>query len=262
MVSNPKISVAFERYFAQSGPNDKRDAIVVYRAPLPSPLHVRGRLRALKDRLDKIKESATLQRPVQARLFKSYQTGGIKPSGDEGQLGVSAIGKNTLPIAWMEVTAEKLDQLAGLPEVLAVLPNLSIHAVRPCRVNYSALTKQESKDHVTWGLKKLGIPKLWKTTKGADINVAVLDTGVHGNHPALVGRLKEFVVIDPLGRRIKTDISLTLMSTAPTFAGRLREERPWKGCPSASLPRPTSWSPACWQAMPRCEPSWKVSPGL
>jgi subtilisin family serine protease len=35
----------------------------------------------------------------------------------------------------------------------------------------------------------------------------VLDTGVHGKHPALDGRVKDFLVIDPLGNRIKTDMS-------------------------------------------------------
>ena len=55
---------------------------------------------------------------------------------------------------------------------------------------------------MTWGLKQLEIPKVWETTKGADMNVTVLDTGVHGEHPALDGRVKGFVVVDPLGRRI------------------------------------------------------------
>ena len=53
-----------------------------------------------------------------------------------------------------------------------------------------------------WGLKALGVRELWKTTKGEQINVAVLDTGVHGDHPCLSGRVKRFLVIDPLGRRI------------------------------------------------------------
>jgi subtilisin family serine protease len=53
---------------------------------------------------------------------------------------------------------------------------------------------------LTWGLKQLEIPKLWDTTKGREINVAVLDTGVHHEHEALKGRVKDFVVIDPLGR--------------------------------------------------------------
>jgi serine protease AprX len=58
-------------------------------------------------------------------------------------------------------------------------------------------------DGLTWGLKQLNIPKVWETSKGKAVNVAVLDTGVHGDHPVLHRRVKDFVVIDPLGRRIK-----------------------------------------------------------
>jgi len=52
-------------------------------------------------------------------------------------------------------------------------------------------------------LKHLNIPEMWKHTKGAKVRVAVLDTGVYGQHPALAGRVKEFVVIDTAGRRIE-----------------------------------------------------------
>ena len=44
---------------------------------------------------------------------------------------------------------------------------------------------------MTWSLKQLGIPKMWEKTKGENINVAVLDTGVHGKHPALDGRERD-----------------------------------------------------------------------
>ena len=37
--------------------------------------------------------------------------------------------------------------------------------------------------------------------------MAVLDTGVHGDHPCISGRVREFVVIDPLGRRIEASPS-------------------------------------------------------
>ncbi len=88
--------------------------------------------------------------------------------------------------------------------MIAILPNQRIHLIKPKAVDYEKLQRQENSNGLTWGLKQLGIPALWKTTKGKDINVAVLDTGVHGDHPALAGRVKGFVVVDPLGRRITT----------------------------------------------------------
>ena len=59
---------------------------------------------------------------------------------------------------------------------------------------------------MTWGLERLDIPNVWNTgnTKGAGIRVAVLDTGVYDQHPALVGKVRDFIVVDPLGNRITT----------------------------------------------------------
>ncbi len=107
----------------------------------------------------------------------------------------------------IEVTWKTLPLLAEQPNVVAVLPNLEIKVIRPKALAYETPTKQERKDGLTWGLKQLEIPKVWEKSKGDNINVAVLDTGVHGKHPALNGRVKEFLIIDPLGNRIKTDTS-------------------------------------------------------
>ena len=202
MSTEAKISPAFEPFLSESGPNDKRDAIVIYKAPETNSLPVRGRLRTLKQRLDYVKARAAAQRPVQAELFASYQKAGAKQLPGKQQLGVSPIGTSTLPVATVEVTRKTLSALAEQPQVVAILPNQKIHLIKPKEVDYSKLVKQEYKDGLTWGLKQLDIPKVWETTKGKDINVAVLDTGVHGEHPALQDRVKDFVVIDPLGRRI------------------------------------------------------------
>ena len=45
-----KISPAFAPFLADSGPNDKREAIVIYKAPAHG-LPVRGRLREIQQRL-------------------------------------------------------------------------------------------------------------------------------------------------------------------------------------------------------------------
>ena len=66
MSAETKISPAFEPFLAESGSNDKRDAIVIFRAPGIEGQRVRSRLRALKQRLDYIKARAAAQEPVQA----------------------------------------------------------------------------------------------------------------------------------------------------------------------------------------------------
>lgn len=198
-----KVSTAFAPVLAQSGPHDKHEAIVIYRTSSAVP-PVRGRLRALKKRLDAIKAE---HQPVQAKLLSDYQEEGSKRLPKNQQVAVCGIGKNTLPVAWVEVTRSSLPALVAQPSVVAVLPNLKIRLIQPKVVAYQELATQEKKDSLTWGLKQLDVPELWKTTRGKDINVAVLDTGVHGDHPALSGRVGDFVVIDPLGRRIKTDLT-------------------------------------------------------
>ena len=155
--TSSKISLTFEPHLAKVGPGGKCDAIVIYRAPAPQRVRVRGRLRALKARLDRIKESAN---PVQHRLFQSYEKLSANTSPQQGRLSFSTIGENTLPVAWAEVTPDSVEELARDPDVVAILPNLCIGLIRPRQVNYGALAKQENKDGYTWGLKELGIPKL------------------------------------------------------------------------------------------------------
>ncbi len=206
MTQQPKISPAFEPFLARSGPNDKREAIVIYRAPEAVQPRVRGRMRALQQRLRHVKTLAAAQRPVEAKLFESYQKAGSRalPKNADRQLATSPIGSSALPVASVEITPKTLPVLAQRPEVVAILPNQKIHLILPKEVDYNKLSTQESKDGLTWGLKRLQIPEVWKKTRGKDINVAVLDTGVYGDHEALGGRVKDFLVIDPLGRRIET----------------------------------------------------------
>lgn len=205
-----KISPAFEQYLAEGRPNDKRDAIVVYRPPQDEPPRIRGSLRALKARLDDVKMRAAARGPIQEKLVANYQRAGAKHLTGDKELNVTTIGENTLPVVTAQVTRKTLPALAAQPEVVAILPNQKIHLIKPKEVDYEELGNQENKDKMTWGLKHLNIKEVWSKakTKGKGINVAVLDTGVHGDHPALAGRVKDFIVVDPLGRRI---------ASTPTF---------------------------------------------
>ena len=202
MNSDSKISPAFEPFLANSGEDGKRDAIVIYQAPPLEGLPLRGRLRELKKRLDNVKEQARLQKAIEQKVLLSYQQTSRDLGYSEQSLKTASIGSGSLPIATVEITRKSLESLAAQPDVIAILPNQKIHLIRPYKVEYEALEKQEQKDGLTWGLRALDIPKLWETTKGKDINVAVLDTGVYAAHSVLGDRVKEFVVIDPLGRRI------------------------------------------------------------
>lgn len=204
MSLNPKISPAFEPLLAHGGARDKCVAIVVYRTAGPPP-DVRKRLRTLKARLDRVKGRAKERAPVQQRLFDDYGKVSRKHYGRQHAMTTAPIGGGNLPMALMHVTRKTLPDLAEQKEVVAIMPNQKIRLLEPKEVDYKALVKQEVNDHLTWGLKKLGIPEMWQHARGRGVNVAVLDTGVHGDHPALAGRVKDFVVVDPLGRVITTD---------------------------------------------------------
>ena len=205
-MSETKISPAFEQYLAEGRPNDKRDAIVIYQPSAEETPRVRGSLRALKARLDDVKMRATARGPIQEKLLANYQRAGAKHLTGDKALHTTQIGQNTLPVVATQVTRKTLPELAAQPEVVAILPNQKIHLIKPKEVDYEELGAQENKAKMTWGLKQLRIPEVWSRakTKGKGINVAVLDTGVHGDHPALSGRVKDFIVVDPLGRRIKS----------------------------------------------------------
>jgi subtilisin family serine protease len=205
-MSETKISPAFEQYLAEGRPNDKRDAIVIYQPAAEETPRVRGSLRALKARLDDVKMRAAARGPIQEKLLASYQRAGAKHLTGDKALHTTEIGQNTLPVVATQVTRKTLPELAAQPEVVAILPNQKIHLIKPKEVDYEELGAQENKSKMTWGLKQLRIPEVWSKskTKGKGINVAVLDTGVHGDHPVLSGRVKDFIVVDPLGRRIKS----------------------------------------------------------
>jgi serine protease AprX len=198
-----KISPAFDPFLAGLDEDDKRDAIVIYEAPQPEGLPQRGRLREIQQRLDRVGHQANIdiQRALQEEIFDHYQEASRDLGYSDEPLEISPIGSGALPVATVEVTHKTLEALAEQPHVVAVLPNQNIHLIQPRRVEYAEISK-DCQDRVTWGLENLDIPKLWETTKGENVNVAVLDTGVYAAHPALNNRVKDFVVIDPLGRRI------------------------------------------------------------
>ena len=205
ITSETKVSPAFAPFLADSGPNDIRDAIVIFRSTGQEEPPARGRLRALKTKLKEVESRARSQQAIQREVLASYQKAGSESLSVKQELQVSTIGSSALPVAAVEVTPKTLPILAEQEDVIAILPNQRISLIRPKEVDYKELVRQEEKDGLTWGLKQLEIPELWETTRGQGINVAVLDTGVYADHAALAGRVADFIVVDPLGRRIKSE---------------------------------------------------------
>jgi serine protease AprX len=223
-----KISPAFEPFLAGSGPNDKCDAIVIYRTPADDNPPQMSELREIDRRLKYVHERAAAQRAVEQEVFENYQRAGARRTRGRRDLSYTPIGDSTLPVATVEVTRSTLPSLAREPDVLAIMPNQKIRLIDPRRINFAELSKQEYRNGMTWGLQQLDIPRLWERTQGQGVNVAVLDTGVYSEHPALDERVKDFVVIDPLGRRISArpafDGSIHGTHVCGTIAGGQTEE--------------------------------------
>jgi len=61
------------------------------------------------------------------------------------------------------------------------------------------LQQAYKKQIVPWSYKKLGITKMWKFTKGKNVKIAILDSGIDLNHPDLKGAniIKTINFIDP-----------------------------------------------------------------
>ena len=235
-----KISPAFEPFLADIDEDDKRDAIVIYEAPQSEGLLPRERVHEAEKRRYQVKQQVAFQKAVEEEIFDSYQEASQDLGYQDEPLEVSTIGSGILPMATVEVTRKTLEALAEQPHVVAILPNQRMHLIQPRKIEYSDLIAQESQDQVTWGLKHLEIPKLWETTKGENINIAVLDTGVYADHPALKNRVKKFVVIDPLGRRITASPAFDCAQHGTHVCGTIAGGKAAKGvsigvAPSANL---------------------------
>lgn len=157
-------------------------------------------MRSRGDRASRRKRQAQVQaaahREVERRIVRTYLE--LTDAG----MPAEPIGASALPALTVEVTPHTLLSLAEQPDVVAILPNQRIHLIQPEGIQYQELAKQEVRSRMTWGLEQLGLPRLWEKTKGQGVSVGVLDTGVFGDHPVLQDRIADFIMVDPLGRRI------------------------------------------------------------
>lgn len=103
MSPNPKISPAFEPFMADSNLDDRRDAIVIYRAPAPAAPRVRGSMRVLQSRLKAVKARARRQGSVEAKIFDAYQRGSRKRSKRKTVMATASIGTRTLVVVLSSV---------------------------------------------------------------------------------------------------------------------------------------------------------------
>ncbi len=76
----------------------------------------------------------------------------------------------------------------AIVEILRRHPNIKFAELDEL-VELTDTTPNDAKYSQSWHLPKIGAPKAWDHTKGSDITVAILDSGVHAAHPDLAGKL-------------------------------------------------------------------------
>lgn len=190
-----KISPSLEELFSRSGANETHDAIVVLKPASPMFAPVRGRLRVLQERLEAIR-------------FRAEQTSKAKEELRHNFDGVDTVNpisdsSSSLPVLAIGVSASSVESLADRPDVLAIMPNQRVSLIGAFGSQARDLSEGELVARATWGIERLGIKDIWPRTRGAGVKIGVLDTGVYAEHRGLSGRVKEFVMVDPLGRRIQ-----------------------------------------------------------
>jgi len=214
---------------AEDRQNIKQQGIVIYQGEEPDRFRKSGRLYERSEHLDMLQNRSQIHQSIQNRIFERYLSRCNRGLKGDNQLNVSSIGNSILPVAKVEVTAETLSELAEIPEVLAVMPDHDFHLIEPVDMPILQIIIEENIDKITWGLKRLEIPKLWETTKGHGVKIAVLDSGVYGDHPALKGKVKSFILIDPMGRRISSKPSFDAQSHGTHVCGTISGSKNHQG---------------------------------
>lgn len=134
MTQQSKVSPTLSALLSDLGPNERQDAIVIYRSDAPSSWRVRGRLRDLQARLAAVEAQASAkqaQHAVQDRLIEGYRREGERrmPKSNPRPLAVRGLGGSVLPVAKVEVTRATLGALAEQPDVIAVMFPLLLERV-------------------------------------------------------------------------------------------------------------------------------------
>lgn len=98
-------------------------------------------------------------------------------------------GKSVGRIAGINVHIVQLPPTASETAVAALLAkNPHLKFAEPDRVAAPGATANDPYFASEWHLAKIGAPTAWDNSSGSGVVIAILDTGVNGNHPDLAGK--------------------------------------------------------------------------
>lgn len=186
------------------GGQGESEFVVISQAPSTQvvPAKIRGAQRDLRERLLTIEG-----RPRGlANALDAARRGGRRRTSTSRPSELYNISEGAIQAAGVVLTPGESAALRKDAQVAAVIPNYSVALIPPVESHDGAGVKDTHAAATTWGLERLGMAKMWESSRGEGIRVAVLDTGVFGAHQTLAGRVKKFALIDPPGRRLELPI--------------------------------------------------------
>ena len=108
-----------------------------------------------------------------------------------------------LGIVLGSVSTNGLNMLRRQKMVRKVRPIPELRLIRPQRISLA-----QSRPEVSWGIKRLNIPSLWKQgLEGQGIKIGHLDTGADGTHPMLMNSFAGFAEFNYIGKQVQPDPS-------------------------------------------------------
>ena len=99
---------------------------------------------------------------------------------------------------WLEADPATLNRLAAIPGVSRIEPDLTVTLNDPAAGVASTISpdyiRQPDNEYATvWSADFIEAPSVWKSgNTGEGVTIAVIDTGIDGNHPAFGGRVVKF----------------------------------------------------------------------
>ncbi|MDV2481497.1 S8 family serine peptidase [Methanoculleus sp. Wushi-C6] len=99
---------------------------------------------------------------------------------------------------WMEADPAALDQLARIPGVSRIEPDLTVTLSDPVTgvastISPESISRPENGYATVWSVDYIEAPSVWKNgTIGEGVTIAIVDTGIEGDHPAFGDRVVKF----------------------------------------------------------------------